>query len=30
VSLRTSTHDADGNAVEQTLYRVYGLKQKHR
>jgi hypothetical protein len=25
VSLRTSTHDAHGNAVEQTLYRAYGL-----
>jgi subtilisin family serine protease len=25
VSLRTSTQDDDGNAVEQTLYRVYGL-----
>jgi subtilisin family serine protease len=25
VSLRTSTQDADGSAVEQTLYRLYGL-----
>ena len=25
VSLRTSTHDARGNAVEQTLFRAYGL-----
>jgi hypothetical protein len=29
VSLRTSTHDSNGNAVEQTLYRAYGLKQRH-
>jgi len=28
VSLRTSTHDANGNAVEQTLYRAYGLKKR--
>jgi hypothetical protein len=26
VSLRTSTQDMDGNAVEQTLYRAYGLE----
>jgi subtilisin family serine protease len=25
VSLRTSTHDAQGSAVEQTLFRAYGL-----
>jgi hypothetical protein len=29
VSLRTSTHDASGNAVEQTIYRAYGLKKRH-
>jgi subtilisin family serine protease len=29
VSLRTSTHDATGNAVEQTIYRAYGLKTRH-
>ncbi|HTV24923.1 MAG TPA: hypothetical protein VMG12_39795, partial [Polyangiaceae bacterium] len=28
VSLRASAHDAAGNAVEQTLYRAYGLKKK--
>jgi hypothetical protein len=27
VSLRTSTHDALGNAVEQTLYRAYALSK---
>jgi hypothetical protein len=29
VSLRASTHDAEGNAVEQTLYRAYGLAEPH-
>jgi subtilisin family serine protease len=29
VSLRTSTHDRSGNAVEQTLYRAYGLTKRH-
>jgi len=29
VSLRTSTGDALGNAVEQTIYRAYGLKKRH-
>jgi hypothetical protein len=28
VSLRSSTHDANGNAVEQTLYRAYGLNKR--
>jgi hypothetical protein len=28
VSLRTSTHDAHGNAVEQTLFRAYALKKR--
>jgi subtilisin family serine protease len=28
VSLRTSTHDANGNAVQQTLIRAYGLKKR--
>jgi hypothetical protein len=28
VSLRTSTHDANGNAVEQTLFRAYALKKR--
>jgi subtilisin family serine protease len=28
VSLRTSMHDASGNAVEQTLHRAYGLKKR--
>jgi len=28
VSLRTSTHDANGYAVEQTLFRAYGLKKR--
>jgi subtilisin family serine protease len=30
VSLRASTHDASGNAVEQTLHRAYGLKTAQR
>ncbi|HTV25252.1 MAG TPA: hypothetical protein VMG12_41445, partial [Polyangiaceae bacterium] len=29
VSLRTSTHDTAGNAVEQTLFRAYALKKRH-